>query len=123
MYLNGEGLRDRDARGERVVDVDFLLYFNAADAVVRCKLPAKTYGASWDVVVDTSGKNTDRGPLRAGNQLPLEAQIARRPAGAPGRRRPEVDHSVAASLTLLATSQATGQAAAQAASNAKPDRK
>jgi isoamylase len=121
VYLNGEGLRDRDARGERVVDVDFLLYFNAADEVVKCKLPAKTYGGSWDVVVDTSGRNTDRGPLRAGNQLNLEARslVVLQAHQAP---EVEVDHSVAASLAVLATSQATGQAAAQAASNAKSNR-
>ena len=122
VYLNGEGLRDRDARGERVVDVDFLLYFSAAADVVRCKLPAKKYGASWDVVVDTSGANTDRGPLRAGNVLNLESRSL---VVLQAHQKPveEVDHSVAASLAVLATSHATGQAAAQAASNAKPDRK
>jgi isoamylase len=120
VYLNGEGLRDRDARGERVIDVDFLLYFNAADDVVKCKLPAKTYGTSWDVVVDTSGRNTDRGPLRAGNQLNVEARSLV-VLQAHQAVEPEVDHSVAASLAVLATSQATGIAAAQAASNAKPN--
>ncbi|MET0446907.1 MAG: hypothetical protein ABW004_00820 [Aeromicrobium sp.] len=122
VYLNGEGLRDRDARGERVVDVDFLLYFSAADEVIKSRLPAKTYGDAWDVVVDTSGRNTDRGPLRGGNQLILEARslVVLQAHQAP---EPEMDHSVAASLAVLATSQATGQAAAQAASNAKQDRK
>ncbi|MBW4040689.1 MAG: glycogen debranching protein GlgX [Acidobacteria bacterium] len=121
VYLNGEGLRDRDARGERVVDVDFLLYFSAADDMVRCKLPARTYGGSWDVVVDTSGRNTDRGPLRAGNLLHVEARSL---VVLQAHQKPEaeVDHSVAASLAVLATSHATGQAAAQAASNAKPDK-
>ena len=122
VYLNGEGLRDRDARGERVVDVDFLLYFNAADEIVKCKLPAKTYGASWDVVVDTSGRNTDRGPLRAGNQLNLEARSL---VVLQAHQLVEIDmdHSVAASLAILANAQATGQIAAQFASNAKPEKK
>jgi glycogen operon protein len=122
VYLNGEGLRDRDARGERVVDVDFLLYFNAGHAAVRCRMPAKTYGSGWDVVVDTSARNTDRGPLRAGNLLTLDPRslVVLQAHQAP---EAEVDHSVAASLAVLATSQATGQIAAQAAANAKPDRK
>ena len=122
VYLNGEGLRDRDARGERVLDVDFLLYFSAADSAVRCRLPAKTYGGGWDVVVDTSARNTDRGPLRAGNLLTLDPRslVVLQAHQAP---EAEVDHSVAASLAVLATSQATGQIAAQAASNAKPDKK
>ncbi|WP_375406701.1 glycogen debranching protein GlgX [uncultured Amnibacterium sp.] len=122
VYLNGEGLRDRDARGERVVDVDFLLYFNAADEIVKCKLPPKAYGASWDVVVDTSGRNTDRGPLRAGNQLNLEARSLV-VLQAHQLVEVDVDHSVAASLAILANAQATGQIAAQFASNAKPDKK
>ncbi|MGT2426661.1 glycogen debranching protein GlgX [Amnibacterium kyonggiense] len=122
VYLNGEGLRDRDARGERVTDVDFLLYCNADSDAVKCKLPAKTYGASWDVVVDTSGRNTDRGPLRAGNQLPLEGRSLV-VLQAHQDLETEPDHSVAASLAVLANAQATGQAAAQAASDLKPDKK
>jgi isoamylase len=111
VYLNGDGLRDRDARGERVVDVDFLLYFSAADEVVKCKLPAKTYGAAWDVVVDTSGRNTDRGPVRAGNQLLLDPRslVVLQAHQAP---EVEVDHSVAASLAGLATAQIPIQSAA-----------
>ncbi|GAA2754171.1 glycogen debranching protein GlgX [Amnibacterium kyonggiense] len=122
VYLNGEGLRDRDARGERVTDVDFLLYFNADPDQVKCKLPAKTYGASWDVVVDTSAHNTDRGPLRAGNQLPLQGRSLV-VLQAHQDLETEPDHSVAASLAVLANAQATGQAAAQVASDLKPDKK
>ncbi|RIX28293.1 glycogen debranching protein GlgX [Amnibacterium setariae] len=121
VFLNGEGLRDRDARGERVTDVDFLLYFNADPDVVKCKLPARTYGASWDVVVDTSGRNTDRGPLRAGNQLPLDGRSLV-VLQAHQDLETEPDHSVAASLAVLANAQATGQAAAQVASDLKPDK-
>jgi glycogen operon protein len=120
VYLNGQGLRDRDARGERVVDVDFLLYFNAADEAVKCKLPARTYGSAWDVVVDTSGRNTDRGALRAGNQLTLEARslVVLQAHQAP---EVEIDHSVAASLAVLTNSQVNGQAVADAAAaNAVP---
>ena len=117
VYLNGQGLRDRDARGERVVDVDFLLYFNAADEVVKCKLPAKTYGGAWDVVVDTSGRNTDRAALRAGNQLALESRSL---VVLQAHQEPETepDHSVAASLAVLTNAQVNGQAVIQAAADA-----
>ena len=123
VYLNGEGLRDRDARGERIVDVDFLLYFSAADEALKCKLPAKSYGAAWDVVVDTSGKNTDRASLRAGTQLVIDGRSMVVLQAHQDTNEGEVDHSISASLAVLATSQATGQAAAQAASNAMPDKK
>ncbi len=120
VFLNGEALRDRDARGERILDVDFLLYFNAADETVKCRLPVKSYGGSWDVVVDTGGRNTDRGPFRAGNQLAVDPRSM---VVMQAHQEPETepDHSVAASLAMLATSQATGQAAAQVLSDAAPD--
>jgi isoamylase len=101
VFLNGEGIRDRDLRGEPVTDVDFLLYFSAADEPVKFKLPAKSYGAAWDVVIDTAGKAADRAALRAGKQLVVEGrsllvlQAHQKPDSEP-------DHSVAASLAVLA---------------------
>ena len=121
MYLNGEGLRDRDARGERIVDVDFLLYFNAGDGQVKVKLPPRSFNAAWDVVVDTAGRSTDRGPVRAGNQLVVDAR-AMVVLQAYQEPEAEVDHSVAASLAVLANSAATGSAAAQNTSTIRSDR-
>ena len=55
VFLNGDGIRGRDARGERITDVDFLLYFNAARrARRRSRCPRDEYHAAWDVVVDTA---------------------------------------------------------------------
>ena len=31
VFLNGDGIRGRDARGERITDLNFLIYFNAHD--------------------------------------------------------------------------------------------
>ena len=106
VFLNGEGIKERDTRGEEVTDVDFLLYFSAADDVVRFKLPPKSYGVSWDVVVDTAGKAADRKPVRAGNQLAVEGRslvVLRQHHDT----EVEPDHSVAASLAVLAGTQAT----------------
>ncbi len=121
MYLNGEALQDRDVRGERVIDVDFLLYFSAADEAVKCKLPSRSYDVSWDVVVDTAAKSTDRGPIRAANQLVLEPRslVVLRAHQDPDI---EPDHSVAASLAVLANAQATGFAAAQAGGTVRTPR-
>ena len=103
VYLNGDGIRERDARGEEVHDLDFVLFFNAADETVRFKLPPKSYGPSWDVVVDTAGKAADRKPLKAGNLFQVEGRSM---AVLQAHQDPEVDtdHSVAASLAVLASS-------------------
>jgi isoamylase len=102
VYLNGSGIRDRDLRGEPVTDVDFLLYFSAADDPVKFKLPAKSYGAAWDVVIDTAGKAADRTPVKAGKQLVVEGRSL---LVLQAHQDPEVepDHSVAASLAVLAS--------------------
>jgi isoamylase len=53
VYLNGQGIPDRDSRGRRVVDDSFLLCFSAHDEPIDFTLPGKDYGTAWDVVIDT----------------------------------------------------------------------
>jgi glycogen operon protein len=55
MFLNGNGIPDLDARGEPVIDRSFLLGFNADPEDVTMKLPGKSYGTRWAVVLDTAG--------------------------------------------------------------------
>ncbi len=104
VYLNGDGIRERDARGQDVADTDFILYFNAADTVVTCKVPPKSYSASWDQVIDTAGKSAGGKIVRAGTQLKLESRsiLVLRAHQAEDQ---EHDHSVSASLAALANSQ------------------
>jgi glycogen operon protein len=111
VYLNGEGIRERDMRGEEVTDLDFLMLFNAGDEPVTFKVPRKVYGPSWDVVVDTAGKAADRKPLKPGATLPVEGRsmMVLQEHHDP---EAEVDHSVAASLAVLATSQTAAPAQA-----------
>jgi glycogen operon protein len=53
VYLNGEGIPDRDTRGQRVTDDSFYLCFSAHDEAIDFTLPGPEHGASWRVVVDT----------------------------------------------------------------------
>ncbi|OBJ09328.1 glycogen debranching protein GlgX [Mycobacterium sp. 1465703.0] len=53
VFLNGHGIPDRDARGQRVLDDSFLLCFNAHYEPIEFTLPPKEFGASWQVVVFT----------------------------------------------------------------------
>ncbi|MFC5290199.1 glycogen debranching protein GlgX [Actinokineospora guangxiensis] len=53
-FLNGDGIPDMDARGERVTDDSFLLCFNAHHEDIESTVPDGEYGAEWEVVVDTA---------------------------------------------------------------------
>jgi len=54
VFLNGQAIPEPDARGERILDSDFLLLFNAHSAPVDFALPPAKYGAGWRVRLDTS---------------------------------------------------------------------
>jgi glycogen operon protein len=53
MFLNGQGIPDRDTRGQRVIDDSFYLAFSAHDEAIDFTLPADEYGAAWEIVIDT----------------------------------------------------------------------
>jgi glycogen operon protein len=59
VYLNGEGIPERDPLGERIVDDSFLLLFNGHHQAMTFTLPGEDYGRVWQVAVDTAD------PLRA----------------------------------------------------------
>ncbi|MEX0426042.1 glycogen debranching protein GlgX [Nocardioides sp. DS6] len=101
MYLNGLGIAGTDARGQKIVDDHFLLYFNA-DGECDVTLPPDEYAAAWDVVIDTGASVEGREPLAAGSSCRLAASAVvvlrehHEPEGEP-------DHSVAASVAALST--------------------
>jgi glycogen operon protein len=53
-YLNGNGIRGMDERGETVTDDCFYLAFNAWHEPIEFTLPSSDYAQSWTVVVDTA---------------------------------------------------------------------
>jgi isoamylase len=60
VYLNGQGIPSRDARGERVVDDSFLLCFSAHHEPIDFTVPTAEYAAAWHIVVDTLLDDGDR---------------------------------------------------------------
>ncbi|MGH3926431.1 MAG: glycogen debranching protein, partial [Pseudonocardiaceae bacterium] len=54
IFLNGQGIPERNALGERIVDDSFLLLINAHHGPVMFTLPDQTYGRIWEIVVDTA---------------------------------------------------------------------
>jgi len=59
VYLAGSALAEIDARGQRVVDDDFVVLFNAHHDSVPFRLPTKTLAphgdGRWQAIVDTAG--------------------------------------------------------------------
>jgi len=51
--LNGEAMKEPDARGERIVDDSFLLCFNAHAYPVDFVIPVTPYAKQWKAVIDT----------------------------------------------------------------------
>ncbi|MDX6251041.1 MAG: isoamylase, partial [Kribbellaceae bacterium] len=54
VFLNGDAISEPDPRGEPVVDDSFLILLNGNYQALEFLLPAKEYGSSWQVVVDTT---------------------------------------------------------------------
>jgi isoamylase len=53
VLLAGEGLRETDDRGNRLIDDDFLLLLNASDHVVGFTVPPAPLSQPWTVAIDT----------------------------------------------------------------------
>jgi glycogen operon protein len=54
VFFNGQGIRAVDAQGEKVVDNNFYLLFNAYWEDVEYKFPEERYALNWCKVLDTN---------------------------------------------------------------------
>jgi isoamylase len=54
LFVNGDGIKERGAHGERQFDDSFLLCFNAHDAPLDFSVPPGEYGQKWEVVISTA---------------------------------------------------------------------
>jgi glycogen operon protein len=101
VFLNGQGIRERDRRGEPITDKHFIVLFNAGDDAVDLVIPDVKYSPEWDVLVDTAGVLANSDPVQPGATLSLEGKslVVLCEHALP---EPEIDHSVAASLTFQA---------------------
>jgi glycogen operon protein len=77
VFLNGRGIPDRDARGQRVLDDSFVLCFNAHYEPIEFTLPPADFGANWRVVVHTGAEDTEHPEeLGAAAELTVDAHTA-----------------------------------------------
>src|SRR5215212_9280019 len=54
VFFNGQAIPEPNPRGGPTVDDSFLVIFNGHHEPIKFTLPAKAYGASWTVVVNTA---------------------------------------------------------------------
>jgi glycogen operon protein len=72
VFLNGNAIREPNARGERVVDDSFLLCFNAHEDAVDFVIPDDDYGQEWTAELDTTEPTgTTERVMKAGEKIPL----------------------------------------------------
>ena len=64
VFLNGDGILESDARGQRVVDDSFMLIFNAHYEDVDVTLPGEGFPHRWAVVLDTTSGEVVVGTAR-----------------------------------------------------------
>nr|WP_090277557.1 glycogen debranching protein GlgX [Mycolicibacterium komanii]CRL72190.1 glycogen debranching protein GlgX [Mycolicibacterium komanii] len=75
VYLNGNGIPDRDVRGQRIVDDSFVLCFNAHYEPIDFVLPEKKFGDSWVAVIDSAAEGGDEAtPVDAGQKVSVAAR-------------------------------------------------
>ncbi|MDE3025473.1 MAG: glycogen debranching protein GlgX, partial [Acidobacteriota bacterium] len=73
VFLNGLEIPSRTAHGEEIVDASFLLLFNAHFEPVTFTLPARRFGARWELVLATGAGGPDD-PVAARAEVAVEAQ-------------------------------------------------
>jgi isoamylase len=70
VFLNGNAIREPNARGERVVDDSFLLCFNAHQDAVDFVIPDGDYGQEWTAELDTTeSTGTTERVMKAGEKI------------------------------------------------------
>lgn len=99
VFLNGDGIRERDRRGEPISDHHFIVLFNAGDDVVEFRIPEDEFSPKWDVIVDTAGEHANTEPVEPGSALAVVGRslMVLREHELP---EPEIGHTVAASLAV-----------------------
>jgi glycogen operon protein len=76
VFLNGEGIDQTDARGEKVTDDSFYVLFNAHYEPLPFTLPKGAWGEEWTLVLDTNelAPNGNEQSYKAGDEVPVESR-------------------------------------------------
>ena len=74
IYLNGSDIPEVDWYGNRMVDNDFILIFNAHYEPIMFTLPDERYGRKWRLVVDTHNPDEPELSYEAGFMITAQSR-------------------------------------------------
>ena len=74
IYLKGSDIPEVDWYGNRMVDNDFILIFNAHYEPIMFTLPDERYGRKWQLVVDTHNPNEPALSYEAGFMITAQSR-------------------------------------------------
>ena len=74
VFLNGDGIRERDRRGQPIDDEHFVILFNAGDDPIEFTIPEVEFSPKWDLIVDTAGEQAGEGPIQPGGKVLVQAK-------------------------------------------------
>lgn len=74
IYLNGSDIPEQDRFGNRQVDNDFILIFNAHFEPLMFTLPDERYGKTWRLIVDTHNPHGPELNYEAGFSVTAQAR-------------------------------------------------
>ena len=74
IYLNGSDIPEVDWYGNRMVDNDFILIFNAHYEPIIFTLPDERYGRKWQLVVDTHNPDEPELSYEAGFMITAQSR-------------------------------------------------
>ncbi len=80
VFLNGDGIRDPDARGVRIVDDSFFLLFNGYHEPIDFTLPDLGAGERWQVEIDTAAPmlgDAEEWRVKTGETFEVEGRTVR----------------------------------------------
>jgi glycogen operon protein len=73
VFLNGQEIPTRDEHGDDIVDDSFLLLFNAYGEEITFTLPARRFGARWQVEIAT-GTGAPEGVVQARSEVTVDGR-------------------------------------------------
>ncbi|WP_026904947.1 glycogen debranching protein GlgX [Pedobacter glucosidilyticus] len=75
VYLNGKGIRSLNQQGEKIIDDDFYVMFNAHHDTIIYHLPPDKYSKKWLKVLDTSeAKFDEETVLQSEDEIPVKGR-------------------------------------------------
>ncbi len=74
LFLGGDAIATRGPRGQKVTGATLLIYFNAAGEAAEVTLPAKDWGETWELLLETAREETRSLGVKPGQAFSLPAR-------------------------------------------------